>query len=255
MRFVQATITKKAILSKGIIAFFFKAPEISQIALPGQFINIRVKPDFDPFLRRPFSIADKDKNGILIVFRIRGIGTEILSNYKEGDELDIIGPLGKPISEPSGASIEMRYFLIGGGVGIAPLLFLARSLYKKNTVKLFLGAKTKTEIILLDEFRKFLKPSQIEIATEDGTMGKMGTVVNLIQQSTRDRRSCALFACGPKPMLKVLSTKLENLYGFLEEPMGCGMGICFGCAVKKKSGGYLRFCQEGPVVDLSTVVL
>lgn len=251
MEIEQTRLIRKEIISKEIFGFDLESKTIARKAKPGQFVQIRVNNSFDPFLRRPFSIASAWSDTIRIVFRVRGRGTEILAQAIEGEPIDVLGPLGRALPHYEDRDI----FIIGGGVGIAPLFFLCQKLEIENRMHLFFGAKNRDELIMLDGFRKMTK--NIMISTEDGSLGKRGRVTDLLvaEEIEAKIRSSLIFACGPLPMLKVIQKKFTSLpvYGFLEERLGCGTGVCFGCAVKKKTGGYLRVCEEGPVVNLNEI--
>jgi dihydroorotate dehydrogenase electron transfer subunit len=253
MEIEKARVIRKEIFSKGIFGFDIGSKTIARKAKPGQFVQIRVNNLFDPFLRRPFSIASVKSDTLRIVFRVRGKGTGILAQANEGECLDILGPLGRALPPYEDRDI----IIIGGGVGIAPLFFLCQKLEVDNLIHLFLGAKNYDELIMLDGFKKMTK--NIMIITEDGSSGKRGKVTDLLTKEEIEAkiRLPIVFACGPLPMLKVIRKRFTSLpvYGFLEERMGCGTGICFGCAVQKKNGGYLRVCKDGPVLNLHEVDL
>lgn len=253
MKIEKAKIIKKEQLSDNILAFDLKASTIAKNAKPGQFVQIRVNESFDPFLRRPLSFASVKEDTFRIIFRVRGKGTKILSESSAGEYLDILGPLGFPIKLP----FKKEVILVGGGVGIAPLYFLAQRLKSKNRLNIFLGAKNRKELIMLKDFKKLTK--NISAATEDGSFGKKGKVTDLLTKTKINQHNSKyqIFACGPTPMLKAIQNRFNKIpvYGFLEERMGCGSGICFCCAVKRKAGGYLRVCQQGPVVNLNDIEL
>ncbi len=232
---------------------WLESSEIARLAKPGQFLQAQVSDSIEPFLCRPISIADIKANQIRIIYRIRGKGTELLKQKKPGETLHLLGPLGTPISHVNNKKI----ILCAGGVGIAPLLFLAKRFSKNNKVYLYFGAKNKSELILLDEFKKCC--DKIFLATEDGSIGYKGYVTDLLTNISKIEPDI-LYAAGPLRMLQKISNlkfKISNLklFGFLEERMGCGCGICFGCAVKKKDGGYLRVCTDGPAIDLNQIIL
>ncbi len=253
MRIEKAKIIKKEQLSGDIFALDLKASTIARNAKPGQFVQIRANESFDPFLRRPLSLASVKGNTFRVIFRVRGKGTKILSGYSSGEYLDVLGPLGNSIKLP----YKKEVILVGGGVGIAPLYFLAQRLKSKNRLNIFLGAKNHKELIILKDFKKLTK--NISVATEDGSLGKKGKVIDLLTNIRINQLNSKfqLFACGPTPMLKTIQKRFNTItvYGFLEERMGCGSGICFCCAVKRKTGNYLRVCQEGPVVNLNEIEL
>ena len=212
-------------------------------------------------LRRPISVADVAGKRVRLVFRRVGRGTELLSHVRKGDELDVLGPLGRPAPETRGKDV----LLCGGGIGAAPLLFLARRLAKANRLRVFIGARTRAELLLLREFRSV--GAEVATATDDGSAGFHGVVTELVEAQVKrqntgrpsavSRQPSAIFACGPRPMLADLVKRLDPIpiWGFVEERMGCGTGICYCCALPKKDGGHVRFCEEGPVVRLNEVVL
>jgi dihydroorotate dehydrogenase electron transfer subunit len=215
---------------------------------------------FDPLLRRPISVADVEGDRIRLVFRVVGRGTAILSRVRKGDDWDVLGPLGKPAPRFESADVV----ICGGGVGIAPLLFFVRRL-KRARVRVFLGAKTREQLMLVREFRGMGVP--VKVATDDGSAGRKATVTELAADDCRLQiadcrlqnggRRVVVVACGPKPMLADLVRRFDPVpvWGFVEERMGCGTGICYCCALPKKGGGYVRFCQDGPVVLLNEVRL
>ena len=222
----------------------------------------------DPLLRRPISVADVEAGRVRLVFRVVGRGTALLSHVRSGDELDVLGPLGRPAPEMRGQDV----IICGGGIGAVPLLFLARRLAKTNRLRVFVGARTRAELLLLREFRGI--GVQVAMATDDGSAGHHGVVTELVEAEVKSqkpraksqdagrpsavsRQPSAIFACGPRPMLADLVKRLDPIpiWGFVEERMGCGTGICYCCALPKKGGGHVRFCEEGPVVRLNEVVL
>ena len=219
-------------------------------------------------LRRPISVADVEAERVRLVFRVVGRGTALLSHVRSGDELDVLGPLGRPAPEMRGQDV----IICGGGIGAAPLLFLARRLAKANRPRVFVGARTKAELLLLREFRGL--GVRIAIATDDGSAGHHGAVTELVEAQAKSQKPkgkrqnggkrsavggkrLVVLACGPRPMLADLVKRLDPIpvWGLVEERMGCGTGICYCCALPKKGGGHVRFCEEGPVVRLNEVVL
>jgi dihydroorotate dehydrogenase electron transfer subunit len=255
-------------LCAGVFSLWLDAPEIARRVLPGQFLNVKVASGVDPLLRRPISVCFVERGRVRLVFRVVGRGTALLARVRAGDELDVLGPLGRPAPKLHHKDIV----LCGGGIGAAPLLFLARRLRKANRLQVSLGARSRNELLLVKEFRALGVP--VATATDDGSAGYKGTVTELVQEQVRmqtaeckgrsgGRRKAAggkrftVFACGPRPMLADLVKRLDPIpiWGFVEERMGCGTGICYCCALPKKGGGQVRFCEEGPVVKLNEVVL
>lgn len=219
------------------------APGLTSIAKPGQFLHIRINDGIDPLLRRPFSIHRIVDDGVEILFRVVGKGTRLLSKKRVGERLNLLGPLGNGfrIREDKGV------VLVAGGIGIAPLFFLAEKLTKsKHPLTLLIGAKTKGEILCEDELRGL--GVDVRIATEDGSYGNRGLVTDLLHTL----HPTHIYACGPVSMLKKV-TEFAKWNGIscqvsLETRMGCGVGACLGCAVKIGSS-YKYVCRDGPVFE------
>lgn len=231
---------------------------IAKRAKPGQFLHIKVD-EKTTILRRPLSIHKIEKNLVYILFRVRGRGTKLLAQCKKGDNFDVIGPLGKGFTIKPKTSI-----LIAGGMGVAPLVFLAEKMTEtkkskpKNQNLILLGAKSKKEILAENEFKK--TGFNIKIATEDGSRGYKGSVVDLLGKlliAIDKRQAVNLYACGPKEMfyeIKKILKKYPQIQAQVsfEQFMGCGLGICYGCAIETKEG-YKKVCKDGPVFDLKII--
>ena len=238
------------------------AVDVAKHALPGQFVMIGVKGQsaFDPLLRRPFSIAwtDHVKGTIFIFYRVVGRGTRLLSEYMPGTGLELLGPLGRGFS----LKVYGRRILVGGGLGIAPIIFLYKWIKASGaSATCILGARTG------DELLGVLTTSDIPledviITTEDGTLGKKGLVTGpLAKCLDHIGGDATIQACGPSPMLKAVSDlsnhRVHLLEVSLESYMACGIGLCLGCAHKKRgdSEEYVHICKDGPVFDARDVVL
>ena len=229
--------------------FTFTAPSSWRVAKPGQFLHIQCGNFPSLILRRPFSIhflkEERKKTQVGIIFKVVGKGTKYLSQRKIGEIFDTLGPLGKPfyISHPP-------HVLIAGGMGIAPLYFLALALFKKREKFIVLiGAKNKEEVLREKEFR--LLGGEIFIATEDGSKGKKGLVTDLMDDLLSTLPSSSSFyACGPISMMREVWERCKKkkfpLQVSLEQFMGCGIGACLSCVIKTHTG-YQRVCKEGPV--------
>ncbi len=240
------------------------AGKIAKTALPGQFINIRVSDEYDPLLRRPISIHGVSGSKIKIFYEVIGKATEILAQQKAGEYLDIIGPLGNGFDYPAPSTQSPAPILIAGGMGVAPLMFLAEKLVKStihhppSTIQILVGARTKDHILCAKEFKKL--GFDVKIATDDGSGGFKGRVSDLLKHllsTIRHYRLSTIYACGPKPMLEAVAD-ISNERGIsaqlsLEEHMSCGIGACLGCVVKTK-GGLKRVCKEGPVFNSQDLV-
>jgi dihydroorotate dehydrogenase electron transfer subunit len=233
----------------------FRSTSLASLAKPGQFLMIHLgRETKDPLLRRPFSIHGiKDKNKLMILYRIIGKGTSLLSTFKEGDPISVIGPLGNGFNLPRP---NERTLFVAGGVGIAPLFFLTQFLneVQKHKIKMFLGFPTSQEVVLLDQLKDL--NVDLSLTTEDGSLGIKGLVTDLLDQYLGQRltKRPVIYACGPTPMLKKIAQKSFTFnfkcYVSLEGSMACGLGICQGCAVKaanSKDKPYYYVCHDGPV--------
>lgn len=226
------------------------ADQIAGSAKAGQFVNVRADNSFEPLLRRPFSISDVEGNSLTLMVLLKGAGTKKISLKKAGDTLNVIGPLGNGFPEPS----HKKVLFVAGGIGIAPFRFFSRKI--SGSVMLF-GAKNKDLVPDLTEFRK---NCDIRIATEDGSVGSKGTVIDLLAEL--DLKQYAIYACGPNPMLRAMTkvfTKCPSgdieAYYSIETVMGCGFGACKGCAVETPSGEFKLACTDGPVFAWNEVKL
>ncbi len=252
MKQVSATIVSNIELMPGYHLIRIEAPEIARDSLPGQFITIGCGHDF--ILRRPLSIHRADNsNQISILFAVVGAGTYWLSQRHEGEKLDLLGPLGNGFSvQPS----SKKLLLAAGGIGIAPLVFLAQKALKDGRfIKLILGARTKDGLYPVE-----LLPKGIEtlITTEDGSDGDKGKVTDALPGYVD--WADQIYACGPLAMYQSIAKQREKWNGkppvqaSLEVRIGCGMGACFGCSIKTKHG-MKRVCHDGPVFNLDEVIL
>jgi dihydroorotate dehydrogenase electron transfer subunit len=232
-----------------------KAPEVAAAAKPGQFVMLKVRHGNDPLLARPFSIHGVDGEDLFILYRVVGRGTTILSLARPGKSLALWGPLG------SGFDLNAEHpILVAGGMGIAPLPFVAEELVKRGKkVGFILGMLTANGFeALIDVLEKRLEINRISItwATEDGSLGLKGIVTDLLPEALK-ANGASIFACGPMPMLKavarVASEHNKPCQVSLEAPMACGIGVCLGCVIPQAGGGYLRACQEGPVLNSDRV--
>ena len=242
-------------------------PPIANQIKPGQFVMLKVSDNTFPLLRRPFSVyksypashPEKRKRGhLIILYKKVGVGTRRMTALRKGQKVDLIGPLGNGFSLPPLPS-SAHCVLIGGGVGIVSLYPLAEAL-RGRKLSVLIGGKTQNDILGAEDFRKL--NSYIFMATEDGSLGVRGTVVDLfISQAKRFKRSekWHIYACGPVPMLRALAGTVKSRKFIcqvsLEARMGCGFGACWGCVVKTKHPRtpYQRVCQEGPVFRLEDI--
>lgn len=221
---------------------------------PGQFFMIEVNKGTDPLLKRAFSLFRKTEQGVQILYRIRGKGTEILKEMKEGSVLEVLGPLGTCYPLPSGDSIPM---VIAGGIGIASVFSFVEQVAGRAIV--FYGARTKNDLLMHDELKGFAK--EIHVSTDDGSAGTKGTAADTLSSFFSNTRSPSpnyrIYACGPHLLLKAVSeiareSKIPS-YISMEEHMACGIGACLGCVVKTRDG-YTRVCKEGPVFEAKEII-
>ena len=230
----------------------FHSPEIAEVAQPGQFVNIlTAEYNKGPLLRRPFSISRIDGQSIDILFHVVGTGTNLLSQKRPGEQIDVMGPLGQPYHHGGHGSA----LLVAGGIGVAPFPFLTDELIKQGTkIETFLGFRTSDQI-----YTDHL--SHVHIATDDGSTGFHGYVVQLLESflDQNNRPDAKIYACGPTVMLKALAhlagRKALCCEMSLEGQMACGVGICQGCAVERSEtpAKYALVCKDGPTF-LSTEV-
>lgn len=233
-----------------------QAPKPIPSPLPAQFYLLKAGEFLDPFLRRPLSISQFKKPDLLTFrFGLKGRGTAWLAQKERGEEIELLGPLGRGFDLKG----EGRPLLVGGGLGIAPLVYLAQYFLEKEkkVPTVLLGAKTQADLRGLKVFWHLgLSP---HVATEDGSYGKKGMISDVLPALLN--RDDEILACGPRPMLYYLSqiAAKNNLkcQVALEEVMACGVGACLGCVTPIKNGeelAYARVCTEGPVFEASKVV-
>lgn len=228
------------------------SPSIASSASPGQFCNIKVTDSGFPLLRRPFSICDIEGESVFYLFDIHGQGTMILSGKKRGDRLEILGPLGKGFSTEGDYDTSV---IVAGGVGCAPFPFLIRKFDKNKKMLCYLGGRSKEQLVKYGL-------SNLHIATDDGSVGFHGTVIDLLKSEADylEGRRIRIYGCGPNPMLKALQTFADesgiDCQISVESVMACGFGICQGCPIEASGGErYLLVCKDGPVFHSKEVRL
>ncbi len=234
----------------------FESGLIAKHAVAGQFVNIRVADVLEPLLRRPISIHGVKASKVKIIYEIIGKGTQILAARKPGEFLDIIGPLGKGFDYPRPLvqSTQAKNILIAGGMGVAPLVFLAEKL-KLSKPLVLIGARTKQQVLCLQEFKAL--GCTVKLATDDGSVGFKGRVTDLLSIVLEQTKILGLFSCGPHPMLKTVAQIAHDhkitAQLSLEEHMACGIGACLGCVVMTKTG-YKTVCKDGPVFSSEELI-
>ena len=242
---IEAVVKSQEMLADGVYSMVLSAPEIARQAKAGQFVSVYTK-DSSRLLPRPISLCgiDKEKGELRLVYRVAGAGTEEFSRYEAGEKVQVMGPLGNgfPLK-------EKKAILIGGGIGIPPMLGLMKALDCERTA--VLGYRD-SQLFLKDEFGAF---GPAYVATEDGSAGTKGNVLDAIRANGVE--GAVIYACGPTPMLRAIKAyAAENgieCYISLEERMACGIGACLACVCQSKEVDHhsnvhnKRICKDGPV--------
>ena len=254
MRLAAAELVESREIRPGQWLQAYHAPAIASASRAGQFVHVRTGDYSGMVLRRPFSVntADPVSGIITIHFRVIGRGTEWFTRLRSGDEIDLLGPLGRPFSGPrdlvEGAAGAI---LVGGGIGIAPIAILRRRLAAQGVpARTLLGFRDEAHAGGLELF----ECQEVGLASEDGHVGHQGYVTDLLEVALKgdDAASAAVYACGPPAMLeavrRICADRDVAAELAMEAPMACGFGACFGCAVPLAAGGYMRLCVDGPVV-------
>lgn len=251
---MTSTILQQECIGTDIYSLWLDAPQIASQAKPGQFISVYSN-DSGRVLPRPISICeiDREKGALRIVYRIAGKGTKEFSGMKAGETLDILGPLGNGF--PMDVIKGKRVFMMGGGIGVPPMVQTAKEAEAEVTV---IAGYRNSEIFLKEELEQ---NGTLVIATEDGSVGTKGNVMDAIRENHLE--ADVIFACGPTPMLRAIKTYAEEngilCYISMEEKMACGVGACLACVCKSKDVDHhshvhnKRICKDGPVF-LSTEV-
>lgn len=229
------------------------SPEISSVAKPGQFLNIRVTEAFYPLLRRPFSVCDIEDDHIFLMYNILGEGTKLLAHKQKGELIDILGPLGH------GFELSGDYetaVIVAGGLGAAPFPFVTRKIPSDKKIISFIGGRSKVDVI-----KYGIK--NIFTSSDDGSEGMKGNVVELFYHHLNELKKTKIkvFGCGPNIMLRALKNIcIEHNFDCevsTECAMACGFGICQGCPIEssKNQDTYLLVCKDGPVFNVKDVLI
>lgn len=250
------TISKLTIITKkrfGNVVFFLlkgenPLPEIEA----GQFVQMRVENNPDVYLRRPISINDVDYQNNTISFLVQeiGKGTRSLGALNEGDKIDVMFPLGNGFTL---ANQGERVLLVGGGIGVAPLLYLGKKLKDNGITPSFLfGGRSEKDLVMLDEYRKI---GEVFVTTNDGSFGEKGFVTQ--HSLWNDMSFDKYYVCGPLPMMKAVAGMAKERNAWcevsLENMMACGIGACL-CCVENTVGGNVCVCKEGPVFNIDKLL-
>jgi len=247
MKLEIARVTDSNQPMTGAHLLWLEAPQIAKEARPGQFVMVRCGENDEHQLRRPLSIHQRVGDQIALLFNIVGGGTQWLSERTSGDKLDLLGPLGNGFNVSPNAK---KLLMIAGGIGIAPLVFLAEAAAKKGlSVTLLYGAPTAAQL--------YPHPTKAELvtATEDGSVGRKGLITDFLPEYLDSADQ--IFACGPllmyRAMARMPELKNKSVQISLEVRMGCGVGVCYGCTVKAKNG-LKQVCKDGPVFELNDIL-
>ncbi|SMC74366.1 dihydroorotate dehydrogenase electron transfer subunit [Sporomusa malonica] len=242
---VTAQVIEHSTIVGDVFELVVTAPEIASITRPGQFVHIRLADTLDPLLRRPFSIADCDaaKGTLTIIYRVVGRGTALMTKLRPGDNIDCMGPLGNGF-----ALTGQRPLLVGGGMGLAPLVMLAKAFCSRPATVL-MGGRNEQELFWPSIYTSVCQ--NIHITSDDGSVGHRGFTVDILPELLKQDKFDIIYACGPHAMLKgVAEAAARNgipCQVSLEEYMACGVGACLSCTCASSSGKRHKVCTDGPV--------
>ena len=249
----QAKVLLHRSAGRGYYRLVLLAPALAAAAAPGHFVMLRVSENLDPLLARPFGISSViSKRSIELYYRVAGRGTTLLTAVEPGQVLTVLGPLGNGFPVPDRS---VTPFLVAGGSGFPPLLYFTARYGKQ--AHLFVGSRDKECLppaAVMKDLRSRTKA--VHYATEDGSRGTCGFVTDTLAAYLArpvPGETPVIYACGPNAMLASVSRLAAEhavpCYVSMEERMACGLGVCMGCSVSMKAGGYKRVCKEGPVFD------
>ena len=252
----RMTIVHQAEIAHNIYELTVKG-ELVQEMTPGQFVHVKVGDSFEPLLRRPISIANinKETNEFTMIYRAEGRGTSLMALHKNGDELDVLGPIGNgfPVDAcPAGGTA----LLVGGGIGVPPLYELSKQLNARGIRTIHvLGFQTENVTFYEEQFKAL---GETYYVTVDGTKGTKGFVTTVLDEV--NPQFDVFYSCGPLPMLRALEAYYPEKPGYLsfEERMACGIGACFACVcdtTDKHEKDYVKVCSDGPVFPKGVVAL
>ena len=236
-----------------------RAPKLTAAAQPGQFVMVAVGHEStDPLLRRPLSIHQAADGVLTLLYRLVGKGTRLMSFMREGEVVSLLGPLGNGFKIRSAA----HHCLVGGGVGVAPLLFLSKEIQARlpgEKLSILLGGRNRDELLALADFRTI---APVHVATDDGSQGLHGFVTELLAREVKGQAS--IYTCGPTPMMQGVACLARAqkwpCQVSLESMMACGMGACLGCTVQRSGFAetekkYVHVCKDGPVFEADEIWL
>lgn len=230
------------------------APDEMPVPQPGQFYMLQAGRGTDPLLKRPLSLFRMVDGSIQFLYRIRGKGTSLLADMKEGASIGMLGPLGNFYPVQSSLKIPL---IVAGGIGVASVFSLVENIAGRAVV--FYGARTKDDLMMAEEMRTYAK--ELVISTDDGSAGSKGNAAaaleNYLASNPMLHQDLCIYACGPHPLLRAISDLAFRYrirtYVSMEEHMACGIGACLGCVVNTRDG-YKRVCKEGPVFSATEII-
>ena len=258
-----ATVLWNRQAGPGCFRMGLSCPQGYEAAMPGQFVMVRCSSGLTPLFRRPFSIYGRiglpeHPEGIELLYKGLGPGTRRMAEMVPGHPVDLLGPLGRGFNVPEGIR---RIFLAAGGMGVAPIRFLAVQLKRDRPdafdMRLFLGGRSREDLLCQDDFQALMIP--VTTTTDDGSAGRQCLITDPLSEAIAENKPDMLFACGPHPMLECVAGMVRKhqvpCQLSLETMMACGMGACLGCATPKsgEEEGYHHVCIDGPVFDVAQV--
>ena len=241
----RAQILENQRLSTDVFKMILRSPQVAGKCVPGQFVMVRINDSGEPLLRRPLSIAGvgPDRETLILIYRVVGRGTEMMKELSAGQSLEVLGPLGRGFDLS-----PRRILLIGGGIGLAPLLFVAQERCEQP-VQLLAGGRCQEEMFWLELFKN--QCDGITATTDDGSLGEQGTCVDILPTLLQNQHYDAILTCGPRPLMKkVAEMGAERgipVQVSLEEHMACGLGACLTCTCDSREGLARQVCKDGPV--------
>lgn len=253
MKDLTATVKCNTEIAQNIRSITLALPEDAGEIHGGQFVNLSTG-NGSQLLRRPFGVTKAEGNDVTVCYQVKGAGTRCLAEAVEGDKLRILLPLGNWFDLDGANSIAV----VGGGVGIFPLIATIRENYKKKDFYSYIGFRNIGAVCMMDELEK---SKTLTVSTDDGSYGKKGNAVQTFMEDISKLDLDMIISCGPPVMLKILKNRLRErgiqtpCFVSLEERMGCGLGACLVCVCKGADGDNLRVCRDGPVFDINDVEL
>ena len=251
----QMQVVKQQTIATNIFELTLTGQLVLEMNQPGQFVHLRVSDLMEPLLRRPISISSINKNALefTMIYRADGRGTKLLSEKKQGDQVNVLGPLGNgfPIDK---VETGQKALLVGGGIGVPPLYELSQRLIEKGVQPIHVLGFQSGDVVFYE--KQFQQLGETHIVTADASYGSAGFVTNVLETLKDD--FSVYYSCGPTPMLAALEKMYPEKEGYLsfEQRMGCGIGACFACVcdtTEKIEADYVKVCSDGPVFPSGVV--